>query len=63
MRKTPYVNPDLALALELADEADRATLPRFHAGDLQVETKPDLTPVTDVDRAVEEGMVQRLAAT
>jgi len=45
---------DLALALELADLADAITLPRFRATDLVVETKPDLTPVTEVDRAVEE---------
>jgi len=44
---------DLALALELADAADRITLRRFRAQDLVVETKPDLTPVTEADRAVE----------
>jgi histidinol-phosphatase len=47
------VNADLAYALELADAADALTLPRFRAADLHVETKPDLTPVTDADRAVE----------
>ena len=45
---------DLALALELADVADGMTLPRFRAMDARVETKPDLSPVTEVDRAVEE---------
>jgi histidinol-phosphatase len=44
---------DLALALELADVADAITVARFRAGDLVVETKPDLTPVSDADRAVE----------
>jgi histidinol-phosphatase len=44
---------DLALALALADAADRLTLPRFRAQDLVVETKPDLSPVTEADRAVE----------
>ena len=44
----------LATALELADAADELTMGRFGAADLQVETKPDLTPVTDADRAVEE---------
>jgi histidinol-phosphatase len=44
---------DLALALELADLADAITLPRFRAVDLVVEAKPDLTPVTDADLAVE----------
>lgn len=45
---------DLALALELADAADAISLPRFRAHDFHVSTKPDLTPVTDADRAVEQ---------
>jgi histidinol-phosphatase len=44
---------DLALALALADRADALTAARFGALDLRVDTKPDLTPVTDADRAVE----------
>ena len=44
---------DLALALALADRADTLTSARFGALDLRVDTKPDLTPVTDADRAVE----------
>ena len=51
---------DLALALELADVADAITLERFHAEDLIVETKPDLTPVTEADRAVEQALRERL---
>ena len=47
------MNADLAYALELADAADAVTLPRFRACDLHVETKPDLTPVTDADRSAE----------
>ena len=50
---TPYAE-DLALALRMADEADRLTTSRFRASDLVVETKPDLTPVSDADRAVEQ---------
>ena len=53
---------DLALALELADAADAITLQRFGAADLVVESKPDLTPVSDADRAVEEVIRERLAA-
>jgi histidinol-phosphatase len=53
---------DLAFALELADLADSLSLPRFGAGDLRVETKPDLTPVTDADRAVERALRERIAA-
>jgi histidinol-phosphatase len=48
------VADDLALALQLADHADALTLDRFGALDLQIETKPDLTPVTDADRSTEE---------
>ena len=44
---------DLALALELAELADAISLARFRALDLHVETKPDRSPVTDADRAVE----------
>jgi histidinol-phosphatase len=44
---------DLEFALLLADAADRISLDRFRALDLRVETKPDRTPVTDADRAVE----------
>lgn len=40
---------DLALALTLADAADRVTIGRFQAADLSVASKPDLTPVTDAD--------------
>lgn len=52
---------DLAIALELADLADAITLRRFRADDLVVSAKPDLTPVTDADRAVEQAVRERLA--
>ena len=55
------MNADLAYALELADAADALTLPRFRATDLHVETKPDLTPVTDADRATERMLRDRIA--
>ena len=44
---------DLELALRLADQADAITLPRFRALDLVVQTKPDRSPVTEADLAVE----------
>ncbi|TQF73240.1 histidinol-phosphatase [Rhodococcus spelaei] len=44
---------DLALALRIADEADAITRTRFGALDLRVDDKPDLTPVSDADLAVE----------
>lgn len=45
---------DLRLAHVLADAADDITTKRFRALDLRIETKPDLTPVSDADRSVEE---------
>jgi histidinol-phosphatase len=45
---------DLRLAHVLADQADSLTMQRFKALDLKVETKPDLTPVSDADKATEE---------
>lgn len=51
---------DLALALKLADLADAMSLPRFRAQDLKVETKPDSSPVTDADRAVETALKEVL---
>ncbi|HWC33689.1 MAG TPA: histidinol-phosphatase [Mycobacteriales bacterium] len=47
---------DLRLAHTFADAADSLTMKRFRAADLVVETKPDLTPVTDADRAVESAI-------
>ena len=47
------VAEDLRLALTLAARADAITVARFGALDLRVEHKPDLTPVTDADEAVE----------
>ncbi len=54
------MSPDLTLALSLADAADVISLGRFRASDLQVETKPDLTPVTEADRTVENAIRERL---
>ena len=45
---------DLRLAHVLADDADSTSQSRYKALDLHVMTKPDLTPVTDADEAVEE---------
>jgi histidinol-phosphatase len=46
----------------LADAADAITMARFRATDLVVDTKPDLTPVSESDRAVEAMIRERLAA-
>jgi histidinol-phosphatase len=53
--------PELALALRMADSADELTVRRFQALDLVVETKPDLTPVSDADKATEELLRTALA--
>ena len=50
---TPADPDDLDLALRLAAEADILTMARYRAADLVVDTKPDLTPVTEADRGVE----------
>jgi len=55
------VSADLDFALSLADDADALSLPRFRAVDLHVETKLDLTPVTDADKAVERALRERIA--
>lgn len=57
----PMYAADLDLALALADNADSITSKRFGAGDLRVDDKPDLTPVSDADLAVERLIRDRLA--
>jgi histidinol-phosphatase len=52
---------DLALAHLLADTADSISMSRFRAIDLKVESKPDLTPVSDADTAVEQAIRSTLA--
>jgi histidinol-phosphatase len=52
---------DLRLAHVLADDADSLTMDRFKAQDLHVMTKPDVTPVTDADKSVEEGIRRTLS--
>lgn len=47
---------DLELAKELADIADALTVASYRSISLHVETKPDLTPVTEADKAVEQAI-------
>ena len=47
------LHDDLALARVAVAHADLVSLARFRAQDLVVTTKPDRTPVTDADEAVE----------
>jgi len=57
------VSRDLEFGFALADAADAVTLARFRAADLHVETKPDLTPVSEADRAAEEAVRSLVAAS
>lgn len=51
---------DLDLALRLADLADELTMASYRKSGLQVESKPDRTPVTEADRACETLLRARL---
>jgi histidinol-phosphatase len=57
----PDYTDDLRLAHVLADDADALATARFRALDLHVMTKPDLSPVTDADQSVEEGVRRTLS--
>lgn len=59
----PRHDDDLRLAHVIADQVDAQTIERFGALDLRVETKPDLTPVSDADRKAEEIVRSQLART
>jgi histidinol-phosphatase len=59
---TAQILDDLALAHALADLADAITLDRYQSQDLVITTKPDNTPVTDADRAVETAIREALGA-
>jgi histidinol-phosphatase len=61
MTLSPGYDDDLRLAHVMADQVDSVTMARFKAQDLRVETKPDLTPVTDADRTAEEIIRGQLA--
>ncbi|MCU1514216.1 MAG: histidinol phosphatase [Microbacteriaceae bacterium] len=54
------VQSDLALARQLADMADSISHSRFRSNDLVVSMKPDMTHVTDADKAVEAAIVGAL---
>jgi histidinol-phosphatase len=58
---SPDYTDDLRLAHVLADDADSLTMDRFKSIDLHVMSKPDLTPVTDADQAVEDGIRRTLS--
>ncbi len=60
MPPEPDYTDDLRLAHLLADDADSLTMARFRALDLHVMTKPDVTPVTEADLAVEQAIRRTL---
>ncbi|WP_313716181.1 histidinol-phosphatase [Arsenicicoccus bolidensis] len=60
---SPSYDDDVRLAHVLADSVERVTMTRFKAEDLKVDTKPDLTPVTDADRDAEEFIRSQLKRT
>ncbi|BDZ57177.1 histidinol-phosphatase [Barrientosiimonas humi] len=62
-RPVPSYDDDLRLAHVLADAVEPTTTGRFLADDLVVETKPDLTPVSDADTAAEELLRAQLKRT
>jgi histidinol-phosphatase len=59
----PKYDDDLRLAHVLADSVDGVTMQRFLAEDLVVDTKPDLTPVSDADRTAEQVIRSQLQRT
>ena len=59
----PAYDDDLRLAHVLADAVERITVARFRADDLVVESKPDLSLVTDADKAAEEMVRHQLKRT
>ena len=52
----PDQSLDLVYAAQLADRADEIGLSYFRSARLRVETKPDLTPVTEADRDIENAL-------
>lgn len=62
-RRVASYDDDLRLAHVLADQVDGLTMSRFKSQDLKVETKPDLTPVTDADRDAEQLIRTQLRRT
>lgn len=50
------LSDDLKLALRIADAADAVSMQRFDAADLDVQTKPDSTHVTEADLATERAI-------
>ncbi|MFP5347908.1 MAG: histidinol-phosphatase [Actinomycetes bacterium] len=63
LRRAAAYDDDLRLAHVICDQVDGLTMSRFKAQDLRVETKPDLSPVSDADRSAEELVRSQLKRT
>ena len=63
MPENPRYDDDLRLAHVIADQVDGHTMSRFKALDLRVESKPDLSPVSDADKNAEEIVRNQLKRT
>ena len=61
-KSSSQYSAELAFALTLADRADAISLSRYQALDLEITTKPDNSPVTDADKAVERAIIDAIAA-
>ena len=60
-KSSSQYSAELAFALTLADRADTISLSRYQALDLEITTKPDNSPVTDADKAVERAIIDAIA--
>ena len=60
-KSSSQYSAELAFALTLADRADAISLSRYQALDLVITTKPDNSPVTDADKAVERAIIDAIA--
>ena len=61
MAQPKNLTDDVRLMHMLADDADSLSMNRFKALDLRFESKPDNSPVTEADTAVEEALRRTLA--
>jgi histidinol-phosphatase len=60
-KSSSQYSAELAFALTLVDHADAISLSRYQALDLVITTKPDNSPVTDADKAVERAIIDAIA--
>ncbi len=61
MNQRARLSDDLQVAAGIIDLVDQYTVDRFKKGDFTVETKPDMSPVTDADRGAEKIIRDKLS--